>query len=81
MATREETTDSFYKANKEAFELLDRQFDIAARVNNANKQMKEIQDVLRDGPDTLIKLQMSIKYDREQFDANRTKIAELLKKQ
>lgn len=61
--------------------MLDRQFDIAARVNNANKQMKEIQDVLRDGPDTLIKLQMSIKYDREQFDANRTKIAELLKKQ
>ena len=75
MATRE---DSFFKDNEEAFQLIDKQYAINMRIQNATKQINEIEQTLREGPDALHKLKMNISYDQEQHTANRKRLVELL---
>lgn len=75
MATRE---DTFFKEHDEVFQLIEKQYAINVRIQNATKQINEIEQTLREGPDALHKLKMNISYDQEQHGANRKRIVDLL---
>ena len=75
MATRE---DTFFKEHDEVFQLIEKQYAINVRIQNATKQINEIEQTLREGPDALHKLKMNISYDQEQHSANRKRIVDLL---
>lgn len=75
MATREET---FFKEHEELFQLIEKQYAINVRIQNATKQVSEIEQTLREGPDAVHKLKMNIGYDQDQHNANRKRIVDLL---
>lgn len=75
MATRE---DTFFKEHDEVFQLIEKQYAINVRIQNATKQINEIEQTLREGPDALHKLKMNISYDQEQHGVNRKRIVDLL---
>ena len=60
------------------FQLIEKQYAINVRIQNATKQINEIEQTLREGPDALHKLKMNISYDQEQHSVNRKRIVDLL---
>ncbi len=75
MATRE---DSIFEEHAELIGLIEKQIEINMRVKQQSNTLNEIQGYLKDGPDTINKIKMSMRYDGEQHAANRKRILELL---